>query len=62
VEDSPPKIENDPQILYKEVKRMSDNCKVPHTGAAEVKAPKPVQQGTQKASQVVTGKDLRTGK
>jgi hypothetical protein len=41
---------------------MGDNYKVPHTGAAEIKAPQPVPQGTQKGAQVVTGKDLRAGK
>ena len=40
---------------------MKGTYNVPHTGAAEIKAPKPADKGSNKGSSVKTGKDLRTG-
>lgn len=41
---------------------MKDKLSVPHTGAAEIKAPKPAAKNSDKAGSVKSGKDLRTGR
>lgn len=40
---------------------MKETYNVPHTGAAEIKAPKPAAKSSNKGGSVKSGKDLRTG-
>ena len=40
---------------------MKDKLSVPHTGATEIKAPRPAAGSSNKGGSVKSGKDLRTG-